>query len=128
MRIIPLAALAALVAGLVAGGSRPSGGGVAQGFLATTGATVAAQQVFLDPVTGLPREPTEAELAALGAAGTAASAKAALRPGATAPEEIHLPDGTAGIRVDARYYETISVCRQPDGRFGTDCPAARGAP
>jgi hypothetical protein len=39
-----------------------------------------------------------------------------------------LPDGTAGIRLAERYYETIVVCRQPDGRFGTDCPAAVGKP
>jgi hypothetical protein len=124
MRIIALAALAALVGSLLVGGSHPAG--TAAAFAPGAGA---AQQAFLDPVTGQPREPTEAELAALQAAGLAgSSAKAALRPAAAAPEEVHLPDGTVGIRVDQRYYETVVACRQPDGRFGTDCPPAGGKP
>lgn len=119
MRIIALAALAALVGSLVTGAAPVAGA-------AATHAPVAgaAQQVFLDPVTGLPREPTEAEMAALAALASSASTKAALRPGAAAPEEIHLPDGTAGIRLDQRYYETVTMCRQPDGSFGSQCPAA----
>jgi len=121
MRILALAALAALVGSLMAGGAT-----LVAGAPATAHGPWAAQQVFLDPATGLPREPTEAELAALQAAG-AASAKAALRPGAAAPEEIHLPDGTAGIRLDQRYYETITMCRQPDGSFGSHCPATGSA-
>jgi hypothetical protein len=120
MRIIALTAVAALVASLVLGGSGP-----AQQSVAWTSGPGAAQQVFLDPVTGLPREPTATELAALQAAGPGAAAKAALRPGAAAAEEIHLPDGTVGIRLPERYSETVVVCRQPDGRFGTDCAAAR---
>ena len=123
MRIIALAALAALVASLVAGGAIP-----VRGAAAIAHAPGAAQQVFLDPVSGLPREPTEAELTLLQAAGPGASAKAALRPGAAAPEEIHLPDGTAGIRLDQRYYETIVMCRQPDGSFGQHCPGTGSAP
>jgi hypothetical protein len=123
MRILALTALAVLVASLVLGGSQ-----AARPAAAWAAGAGAAQQVFLDPVTGLPREPTATELAALQATGQAGSSKAALRPSATAPEEIHLPDGTAGIRLAERYYETIVVCRQPDGRFGTDCPAAVGKP
>jgi hypothetical protein len=36
---------------------------------------------------------------------------------------VHLPDGTVGVRVAKRYYHTISVCRQADGSFSSDCPA-----
>jgi hypothetical protein len=122
MRIIALAALAALVGSLVNGGASLVGT-----VPAPAHAVGAAQQVFLDPVTGLPREPTEAEVAALAAAASSASAKAALRPGAAAPEEIHLPDGTAGIRLEQRYYETVTMCRQPDGSFGSRCPATGSA-
>jgi hypothetical protein len=119
MRIIALAALAALAGSLMTGGAI-----LVAGVAAPAHARGAAQQVFLDPLTGLPREPTEAELAA---SASSASAKAALRPGAAAPEEIHLPDGTAGIRLDQRYIETITVCRQPDGSFGSHCPATGSA-
>ena len=42
---------------------------------------------------------------------------------ARAADEVRLPDGTVGVRVDKRYYHTIVVCRQADGSFTTDCPA-----
>jgi hypothetical protein len=145
MRFTPLLALAALLAGvLYAAGIAPpvahsqapvaavptaaapvaAAPVAAVPFAASLGS--AAQQIFLDPLTGQQREPTADELAQLRAA-TAASAKSALRPGAAAPEEIHLPDGTVGVRLSQQYYDTIVVCRQADGRFNTDCPASRGA-
>lgn len=123
MRIAALAALAALVGCLVLAAGpaplvRPA---TVPGAQPPAGA---ALQVFLDPVTGQQRGPTAAELASLAAERAAqASAKAALRPAAATPEEIHLPDGTVGLRLDARYYDTIVVCRQSDGRFGSECPA-----
>lgn len=46
---------------------------------------------------------------------------------ARARDEVHLPDGTVGVRVAKRYYHTIVVCRQPDGSFSTECPAAPAA-
>jgi hypothetical protein len=42
--------------------------------------------------------------------------------------EVHLPDGTVGVRVAKRYYHTISVCRQADGSFSSDCPAKVDTP
>ncbi len=42
---------------------------------------------------------------------------------ARAADEVRLPDGTVGVRVDKRYYHTIVVCRQANGSFSTDCPA-----
>jgi hypothetical protein len=42
---------------------------------------------------------------------------------ARAADEVRLPDGTVGVRVDKRYYHTIVVCRKADGSFSTDCPA-----
>jgi len=67
----------------------------------------AAQRIVLDPAA-------------------AAIAPAALEPVASTNEpaaEVHLPDGTVGVRVAKRYYHTISVCRQADGSFSSDCPA-----
>jgi hypothetical protein len=117
MRLTALAALGALTACLlmVAGATHPG-----QGATASTGA--AAQQLFLDPVTGASREPTADELASLRAA-TQANEKLELRPGAAAPEEVHLPDGTVGIRLNHELDDTVVVCRQPDGHFSSDCPA-----
>ena len=43
---------------------------------------------------------------------------------ARAADEVHLPDGTVGVRVAKRYYHTIVVCRQADGSFSSDCAAA----
>jgi hypothetical protein len=125
MRIMPLLALTALLAGVLhaAGPAPPAALPMAPLARPTAGA---AQQVFLDPLTGLAREPTADELALLRAA-SQASAKVALRSGAAAPEEIHLPDGTGGQRLDQQYFDTVVVCRQPDGHFGSDCPAARSA-
>ena len=42
-----------------------------------------------------------------------------------AVDEVHLPDGTVGVRVAKRYYHTIVVCRQADGSFSSDCPVGR---
>lgn len=43
---------------------------------------------------------------------------------ARAADEVRLPDGTVGVRVDKRYYHTIVVCRLADGSFSTECPPA----
>ena len=43
---------------------------------------------------------------------------------AEAPEEVHLPDGTVGVKVAKQYFHTIVVCKQRDGSFSTQCPAA----
>ena len=76
----------------------------------------AAQRISLDgssatealSATGLNNEPT------------ALAARAA--------DEVRLPDGTVGVRVAKRYYHTISVCRQPDGGFSSNCPATAAVP
>ena len=43
---------------------------------------------------------------------------------AEAPEEVHLPDGTVGVKVAKQYFHTIVVCKQSDGSFSTRCPVA----
>lgn len=55
--------------------------------------------------------------------GVPAAPTAALRADAAAGEEIHLPDGTVGVKVAKQYFHTIVVCRQRDGSFSTQCPA-----
>jgi hypothetical protein len=88
----------------------------------TTTPRAAAQRIYRDAETGRAREPTPAELTE-GQAGTQASLtaveRAAVRPGV---DEVHLPDGTVGVRVAQQYYHTIVVCRRIDGSFSTDCP------
>jgi len=65
--------------------------------------------------------PGGADDAAAGSA-TAATIRRALPE---TPEVIRLPDGTVGVKVAAQYFDTVVACRQPDGRFGTNCPPAR---
>jgi len=88
----------------------------------------AAQRVTLDPVTHLPVATVSAD--AVGdaqPAGVTAGVSAALSATAGPREanEVHLPDGTVGVRVDQRYFDTVTVCRQPDGSFGSACPAGK---
>ena len=60
--------------------------------------------------------------------GVGASAALGPTPARTAPEEVHLPDGTVGIKVSQQYFHTIVVCRQGDGTYSMQCPAAPAAP
>jgi hypothetical protein len=75
----------------------------------------AAQRIVLDPVTHLP-------IAAEAPDATEGSGRRALP---AVPEEVRLPDGTVGVKVAQQYFHTIVVCRQRDGSFSTQCPAAR---
>lgn len=84
----------------------------------------AAQRITLDPVTHQPVPAVAADSAQT--AGDMAVAPTA--PVATGPREateVHLPDGTVGVRVDKRYFDTVTVCRQPDGSFSSACPAGK---
>jgi hypothetical protein len=90
----------------------------------------AAQRISVDPATGQVRKPDAAVLAQLSAEVSAVSTAPAVAASGTAAQEareVHLPDGTVGVRVDKRYYHTISVCRLADGSFSTDCPAPKAA-
>jgi hypothetical protein len=78
-------------------------------------AVAAAQRISLDPDAAMTPE------AAAGVNG--APVVLAVREAS----EVHLPDGTVGVRVAKRYYHTISVCRQPDGSFSSECPARSAA-
>ena len=93
----------------------------------------AAKRIYVDLATGQLREPTAAELAADAqrtTSGLRASQKQAL-PGATSPadsaSEVHLADGTVGVRPARQYLHTIVLCRQADGSFGERCADAGGA-
>lgn len=59
------------------------------------------------------------------AAASAANAATTRRALPESPEIIRLPDGTVGVKVAAQYFDTVIACRQPDGRFGTDCAHAQ---
>jgi hypothetical protein len=72
----------------------------------------AAQRIEIGP----------ADEPAVTSASVPAAPTAALRADAAAGEEIHLPDGTVGVK---QYFHTIVVCRQRDGSFSTQCPASQ---
>ena len=76
----------------------------------------AAQRIVLDPATQLP-------LAGEVAEGASVASSRRMLP--AVPEEVQLPDGTVGVKVAQQYFHTIVVCRQRDGSFSTQCPAAR---
>lgn len=76
-------------------------------------AIAAAQRISLDGAA----EPAPADPATLNNEPAALAARAV--------DEVHLPDGTVGVRVDKRYYHTITVCRQADGSFSSHCPPGR---
>ena len=86
-----------------------------------TAPVAAAQRIALDPVTRLP----VASVAADEPAAVLAQEPAVV--GLREATEVHLPDGTVGVRVDKRYFDTITVCRQADGRFSDACPASKAA-
>jgi hypothetical protein len=83
----------------------------------------AAQRIVLDPATHLPVavEPAEASAPP---ADSGASAGSGGRVLPAVPEEVRLPDGTVGVKVAQQYFDTIVACRQRDGSFSTQCPAA----
>lgn len=85
----------------------------------------AALREFLDPVTGQPREPTEAELKAMAAARPAAPAASA----ASKPKEIVLPNGMVVIEGTSLMSE-MKGCVQPDGSVVADhdCREKAAAP
>jgi hypothetical protein len=75
----------------------------------------AAQRIEIGP----------ADETAVTSASVPAAPTAALRADLAAGEEIHLPDGTVGVKVAKQYFHTIVVCRQRDGSFSTQCPASQ---
>jgi len=87
----------------------------------------AAQRIAIDPLTGQVLQadasaPNDAVASIQRAAiWTTPAVNVLPRDG----DEVHLPDGTVGVRVARRYYHTISVCLQADGSFSSDCPAAK---
>ncbi len=83
----------------------------------------AALREFIDPATGLPREPTAAELKALATSGQTLTPRAATRP-----REVVLPNGM--IAVEAGVKSEMKGCVQQDGRIvaGHDCKGTATAP
>ena len=108
-RVLATAAAALLVAGCSARG--PAGAPDA-GHANTTLHARAAQRIVL---------PGAAEDAAAGAIDTATIRRTLPE----VPEVIRLPDGTVGVKVAEQYFDTVVACRQPDGRFSTQCPHAQ---
>ena len=87
----------------------------------------AALREFRDPVTGLPREPTAAELKALAAAAQTAASKAGT--GARQRDkEIVFPNGT--VAVEETTMSEMKGCVEKDGRTTADhdCNSAASAP
>jgi len=124
-----LACLLACLLAMVAGFGSLARVGHPRGDTIGIGAATAytGQRIYIDLATGQLREPTAAELAAEGtqsAGGLQVSQKQALPATAVAADEVHLPDGTVGVRPSRQYLHTIVLCRQPDGSFGEHCPDA----
>ncbi len=90
----------------------------------------AAQRIEIDPATGLLRAPDAA------AAGdttieprrSAIAATQSTNVLSRDADEVHLPDGTVGVRVARRFYHTVSVCLQADGSFSSNCPPLAAKP
>lgn len=87
----------------------------------------AAQRIAIDPLTGqvLQAEASAPDGAVASFQRTAIRTAPALNALPRDADEVHLADGTVGVRVARRYYHTISVCLQADGSFSSDCPAAK---
>jgi hypothetical protein len=83
----------------------------------------AAQRIVLDPATHLPIAGEGADATAP-PADSGASAGSGRRVVPDVADEVRLPDGTVGVKVAQQYFHTIVVCRQRDGSFSTQCPAA----
>jgi hypothetical protein len=94
------------------------------------GSTSSAVRIFIDPITGEPREPTLAEQAEL------AKQDARLRAernksqqNGRAPKEIILPDGGVGIEVPPDMDESLQGCSEgKDVRIAHDCNAKSTTP
>jgi hypothetical protein len=84
----------------------------------------APSRVFLDPVSGQPREPTPAELTELERLERAARATAPASAKPDAPAEFRLPDGTVGMRFPDAAAQPLQACLQPDGSIDAHCHAA----
>jgi hypothetical protein len=87
----------------------PAAGPVRQAIAPAAGIGSASQMYFVDPRTGLQREPTDDEIQAL------AAAQAAAAQSITAPEPIVGIDGSPGMRIpdDMATYEVVT--KNPDG-------------
>ncbi len=81
-----------------------------------------ASSIFIDPVTGEPREPTAAELEAAGRAPrNAGAASSATRTKPAAPIEFRLPDGTVATPFPADASQPLQACLHPDGSVDEHC-------
>jgi hypothetical protein len=72
----------------------------------TSGPQVPGQIVSIDAATGLPREPTPAELQALTTPGTS---------GSIAPQPIAAPPGMRGLRLSDNHMVHSVATKRPDG-------------
>ncbi len=151
---VPAACLLACVLAIAAGFgplARVAPAHIAHAAPARATTAHAAQRIYIDLATGGLRAPTPAELAAeaeraatgadTGAApgaatGTAAGTglqavqKAALAGAAASADsaaEVHLADGTVGVRPARQFLHSVELCRQPDGGYGERCADAGGA-
>jgi hypothetical protein len=96
---------------------------------ATSNRPAAGLRMYVDPITGEMREPTDAELAAEAKAHAAVS-PAAVKSGAAntvlktddTVNETVLPGGIIEVRNDHRADVQERVCEQPDGSLSSRCP------
>ena len=127
--LLSLVCLLALVAGFASMGRGALQ--AAHSGAPTVGApAAAAQRIYIDLATGELRAPTAAELAAdrqRATGGLQAVQRQAL-PAATNVDEVHLADGTVGVRPARQALHVLVLCRQPDGSFGERCSGAGSAP
>lgn len=117
--------------GSALGAGQPAGVAVPAGPAGSSGpapASAAGLRVYIDPATGQPRDPTDAELAADAARRNAARIKAQAASGGTETSRVTtLPSGEVRVYVGDQGGDDERVCRQPDGRFA-DCPGTAGKP
>jgi hypothetical protein len=93
-----------------------------------TGSSGAAMQVFIDPVTGKPREPTAAEIKALATARQAAAPNQAITQGSKQGKVTVLPNGT--VAYEETSLSEMKGCVQKDGSITVDhnCKSNVAAP
>ena len=126
--LLSFACLLALVAGFAAMG-REALQAAHSGTPSMGAPAIAAQRIYIDLATGELRAPTAAELAAdsqRATGGLQAVQRQAL-PAAVVADEVHLADGTVGVRPARQALHVLVLCRQPDGSFGERCPGAGSA-